>query len=94
MVEGKVVDGRFVGQIKDNAWQICVYYQLRLPYHVVLINRYEIKTTYGGISNVNTIMATPIPTPEEREKFGIKSPEEYRRINIAKGMIASYLKDQ
>jgi hypothetical protein len=89
MVEGKVVDGRFVGQIKDNAWQICVYYQLRLPYHVVFINRYEIKTTYGGINNVNTIMTRPIPTPEEREKFGIKSPEEYRRIPIAKNMIAS-----
>jgi len=94
MVDGKLVDGRFIGKIKDNAWQICVYYQLRLPYHVVFINRYEIKTTYRALSHVNTIMFAPIPTPEQREQFGIKSPEEYRRIPIAKGMIADSLINQ
>jgi|TARA_B100001971_G_scaffold150690_1_gene139812 hypothetical protein len=36
----------------------------------------------------------PVPEEEERKKFGLRSPEEYRLIPIAKGMIANYLKDQ
>ena len=45
-------------------------------------------------NSVNTIMVAPTPTPEERERLGIQSPEQLRQIPIHKEMIANHIRQQ
>ena len=39
-------------------------------------------------------MVAPTPTPEERERLGIQSPEQLRQIPIHKEMIANHIRQQ